>query len=513
MTAESSWQAINPATGESLGEVRKTRIDDVPDLYRSARQGFQSWSTLSIAARMGYLKRLRVYLAAHADKAAKTISKSTGKVQSEAVVNEVFPVLDMLEYVEKNAEKVLGVQPKPTPVFFLGKSSHVEYQPRGVVLVISPWNYPFHLTMIPIINALASGNTVVFKASEVSPMVGQFIEDLFYQVGFPDNVVQAAHGEADLGEALVQEHPDYIFFTGSVRAGRSIQAQAAEMLVPTTIELGGKDPMLVFEDAPFERAVNGCLWGALTNSGQVCMSVERVYVEQSLFERFVERLVEKVQTLSQGTDENADVGAMTSRKQIEIVRSHIEDALAKGAQLEAGCPPDQWTFEDGLFLEPMILTNVNHDMKVMTEETFGPVIPIMAFEHEREAVDLANASEYGLNASVWSLDLEKARRTASRLTVGGVLINDVIVTVANPHLPFGGAKHSGIGRYHGESGLRIFCHEKAVMIDPGRRKSEVSWYPYRGKHSAFLALCRAMYGRRKNWLAMLRVFLRLRSRS
>lgn len=512
MTESAVWKAIDPSTGEVFAEIKGTPLDEVPNLYERAHQGFNSWSTLSLEARVSYLKKLRIHLNGHLDDVVDAIHKSTGKVPLEALTNEVLPVLNMIEYIEKNARKVLGIQPKPTPLILKGKSSHVEYVARGTVLVISPSNYPFHLAMVPVLNALVAGNTVILKTSEAVPYMGQYIEELFYEVGFPDDVLQAAHGDGDLGQALIAEQPDYIFFTGSDTTGRKIAEAAGSNLIPLTLELGGKDPMLVFADANIPRAVRGAAWGAFTNSGQVCMSVERLYVEASIYDRFLEQLVEFTESLVPGGDPDADLGAMTSMQEVKLVEELLLDALAKGARLVTGLPPEEWNFDNGRYLKPMILTDVTADMRIAKEEAFGPLLAVMAFDNERQAVQLANDSRFGLNASVWSSDLEKARRVASRLVCGGVLINDVILTVANPNLPFGGAKDSGIGRYQAEIGLRIFCHEKAVMVDQGRRQQEISWFPYIGKYPKFKQLCQALFGRYRNWPALLVAYLKLKQK-
>lgn len=510
MTESVVWKATDPATGEVFAEIEGTPVEQVPTVYQQAHQSFHAWSTLSLDARVSYLKKLRVHLSSHLDEAVLAIQRSTGKVPTEALTNEVLPVLHMLEYIEKNARKVLGIQPKPTPFFLQGKTSHVEYLARGTVLVISPNNYPFHLAMIPVISALAAGNTVVLKTSETVPYMGRYIEELFYQVGFPDDVLQAVHGDGELGQALIAGHPDYIFFTGSDATGRKIAQAAAEKLIPCTLELGGKDPMIVFADANIPRAVKGAAWGAFTNSGQVCMSVERLFVQAEIFDDFVEQLAAFTSGLVQGRDEDADIGAMTSMQEVRAIERLLQDALDKGASLVTGLPPEEWNFDNGRYLKPMILTDVTLDMDVVHEEAFGPLLVVIPFDNERQVVQLANQSRFGLNASVWSSDLEKAQRIASRLVCGGVLVNDVILTVANPNLPFGGTKDSGIGRYQAEIGLRTFCHEKAVMVDRGRRPREVSWFPYRGKYSSFKRLSHSLFGKFRNWPSLLAAYLKLR---
>lgn len=509
----SKWQVTCPATLQVIAEIDETPLEDVPKLYEQARQAFAKWSSLTLAERISYLRHLRIYLTEHMEEVAETISKDSGKVKVESLVADILPILDAILHIEKHAPTVLKRQKQPTPILLIGKSSYVEYMPRGVVLVISPWNYPFHLAMMPVISALVSGNTVILKPSEITPLVGKLIENLFAQAGFPPGVVQVAHGGKELGARLTQGKPDYIFFTGSVRTGQIIQAQAAKDFIPTTLELGGKDPMIVFSDANLERAVKGALWGAFTNSGQVCMSVERLYVERKIYDLFVSMLIEEVNQLSQGFELDDDVGSMTFHGQLAIIKEQLEEALAGGAELKTGASPDQWKTDKGLFIPPTVITNVKQSMKVVQEEAFGPLLPVLPFDTEEEAIQLANDSVYGLNASVWSQDLAKAKRVASKLISGAVAINDVIVTAANHHLPFGGTKHSGIGRYHGEMGLRIFCHEKAVIVDRGTKKSEVHWYPYKGKYRLLYDLVYSYYGKTRNWLAFAKSYLGLLRRS
>lgn len=496
------WHVSSPATGQQIGTLHETPLQEVPTIYMRARKAYTHWSQLTLEERLALFDHLRCYLTEHIEEIIDTITNSTGKVKVEALTADWMPLVDALCYIKKHAKTILGRQKHPTPLFQFGKRSYVEYIPRGVVLVISPWNYPFQLAMMPIVSALISGNTVILKPSEVTPLVGTLIETIFQRCGFPEGVVQVAHGGKELGAALTSAKPDYIFFTGSVRTGKLIQAQAAQDLIPTTLELGGKDPMIVFADANLQRAAKGAVWGAFTNSGQVCMSIERLYVERSVYEHFVKLVITEVQQLRQGSDIDADLGSMTFPPQIQIVRDHIEDALAHGAALVTGTTPDQW--KNGMFLPPLVLTNVRQDLRIVQEETFGPTLPIIPFDSEEEAIHLANDSIYGLNASVWSSDLRKTERVAAQLVSGNVVINDVIVSVANPHLPFGGAKHSGLGRYHGANGLRTFCHEKSIVVDRGKRKRELNWYPYKGMYQPLQTLFVNYFGPDKNWFILVK---------
>ncbi|MDQ0217318.1 aldehyde dehydrogenase family protein [Peribacillus cavernae] len=503
------WKVYSPATGKEIGEMAETPLVQIGFIYDRSKQAFQLWSQLSISDRLVYLKKLRLLMVEKMDEIAEVISQDTGKVKTEAIVADIMPTIDGIRHIEKHARRSLSRRKVSTPLLFIGKKSYIDYMPRGTVLVISPWNYPLLLAMVPIFSAVAAGNTVIAKPSEITPLVGKCMEELFLEAGFPQGVIQFAHGGKEVGAALSEQNPDYLFFTGSVKTGKVIGEAAAKKLIPCTLELGGKDPMIVFKDANLERAVNAALWGGLTNSGQVCMSVERVYVERPIYAEFLTLLKEKASALKQGTTLSDDVGSMTFPAQVDIVREHLQDALAKGAVLESGMDPNGWNIGNKLFLPPTILSNVNHTMKVMSEETFGPVLPVMPFDNEEEAITLANDSEYGLNSSVWTSDAAKADRVSGRLVTGAVIINDVLVSVANHNMPFGGVKQSGIGRYHGVDGLRIFCHEKAIMKDAGKKKSEIQWYPYKGKYELFLALFKEYFSGKTNWAKFGRLYLKL----
>ena len=339
-----------------------------------------------------------------------------------------------------------------------------------------------------------AGCAVVIKPSEFTPLtLSWLVRSWVDKLGLPP-VLDVVTGLGMTGEALVDD-VDFVGFTGSVATGRKVAARAGQNLTPFSLELGGKDPMLVLEDADLDRAAAGAAWGGLSNSGQICMSVERVYAEEPIYQAFVDRLVERVGKLRQGSDHKwADVGAMTTPQQLQIVKDHVSEAVEKGAKVLTGGreKPD----ESGDYYEPTVLVDVDHTMKVMTEETFGPVLPVMKVRDEEEAIRLANDSRYGLSSSVWSKDKKRAERVARRIESGACNINDVLTNYMASDVPFGGWKESGVGYRHGPGGIRKYCRTESLVIERLSRKSEAFWFPYSKKKTRiFSRIARFLYGR------------------
>jgi aldehyde dehydrogenase (NAD+) len=393
----------------------------------------------------------------------------------------------------------------PTPIALMGKKSRLFYEPLGAVLVIAPWNYPLYQALVPIASAFVAGNTVVHKPSEWTPLTG-LVEDLLAEAGFAPGWVEVVYGDGAVGAELVAQRPDKVFFTGSTRTGRAVLRAAADGLVPVELELGSKDPMVVFDDADVTRAAAGAAWGGLTTSGQSCTSVERLYVQDGLYDGFLAELVRVARSIRVEDAPDADLGAMTTPFQVEIVARQVADAKAKGAVFHTG---GDWDGRDP-FVPPMVVDHLTDDMLLVTEETFGPVLPLRRFATEDEAVALANSSEFGLTASVWTADLARADRVARALQVGGVSVNNVMATEANPGLPFGGVKSSGFGRYKGVHGLRSFCNVKSVLVDKNSATIEANWFPYTpDKHRLFGALMEGLFGDRRSLVRFAAAGLRL----
>ncbi|MAZ48610.1 MAG: aldehyde dehydrogenase [Halobacteriovoraceae bacterium] len=447
----------------------------IREISRNAEPKLRS---LSIDSRLRYISRLKEVILNKREMIIDRIQADNGKSRTDALVSEIFGVLDHLAWLEKYAAKALADEKVPTPVSLLGKSSKIYYEPMGTVLIISPWNYPFYQAIVPITASFVAGNAVIYKPSEVTPLTG-LIEELLQAADFQPSWVQVAYGEGKMGADLIDQRPDKIFFTGSVATGKKIMAQASQYLIPVELELGGKDPSIVFEDANLERAVRGVLWGALTCTGQSCTSVEQVYVHESIYDKFKKMLLGEVSKIRQGTDSNGEgeIGRMTAHSQTKIVAEHLQDALDKGASLLFG---DSWDRETDL-IPPLVLENLQKNMLMVQEETFGPIVPLQKFSSEQELIDELNESKYGLSASIWSADKQRCDRVSRALKTGNVSINNVMLTEGNHNLPFGGVKDSGIGRYKGVHGLRAFCHSKSVLIDGNSSKCEVNWFPYTEK--------------------------------
>jgi succinate-semialdehyde dehydrogenase/glutarate-semialdehyde dehydrogenase len=473
-------QSINPATLEVNAEIPATRVEEIPGIVHSARQAQAEWAKLNFQKRNEYLRKVNEYIIANIDDIAKTITLDNGKTRLEAVTTELYPVMDALSFVASDAKMLFREEKLCNPIFKVARiESGNIYEPMGVVGIISPWNFPFAIPMTQMVMALAVGNTVIFKPSNFTALVGDLIDKIFKAADFPEGVVRVVQGEgAVLGDPLIDAKLDKIIFTGSIPVGKHLMAKAAETLTPITLELGGKDPFIVLEDADIHRASSAAVWGAFVNAGQVCASVERVYVHKRVAEKFVEQVVEKTNKISVGNGmrPNTDMGPMINEERIRTVEAHIGDAVAKGARILTG--GHRINRLPGYFFEPTVLAGVNHKMDCLREETFGPTLPIMTFSETDEAVALANDSRYGLLSSVWSKDVAKAKGIGRRIQAGTVIVNNALITYGFTQCPWGGVKDSGIGTTHSIHGLREFMHIKNITINKSLLHEDIWWYPY-----------------------------------
>jgi len=445
--------SYNPATGDLIGTVPIFSAAEVDAAVARARVAAQTWSTRSFAARTEELVAFRKALAAAAEDIADVLHKENGKPELEALV-EVMMALGHVQHATAIAEKAMAPR-KVSAGMLANFRASISYHPLGVIGVIGPWNYPLFTPMGSIAYALAAGNAVVWKPSELTPLVALEIEKIAKKTFALPDLLQVVTGAGATGAALAKAAVDKVAFTGSAATGKRVMMAAAERLTPVLLELGGKDPMIVDSDADLEKAAEAAVYGALTNAGQACISVERVYVAEAVHDKFVDEVVKQVRELKVGGDDG-HLGAMTSASQVDIVRDHLQDAIAKGAKVLTG-GPDAIT---GHYIQPTVLTNVDHRMKVMTEETFGPVLPIAKVKSLDEAVQLANDSKYGLGSSVFSN--KHARAVADKLRAGMTAINSVMAFSGIPSLPFGGIGDSGFGRIHGEEGVREFTRIKST---------------------------------------------------
>ena len=467
----------NPATLEPIGEIEVADANDAGAAVERARKAQADWSALPVAERSRFMIRGLEALLARQDEIIDTVMQETGKPKTEALQMEVYAVCDALNFYAKNAAKILKPQSRRLHgmLRFL-KKLRIVYRPLGVVGVISPWNGPFVLAMNPTIQALMAGNAVILKPSEVTPFSGQLAADILADAGLPDGLFQVLSGDGETGAALCRAGVDKISFTGSVETGRRVAVACAEQLIPCTLELGGKDAMIVCDDAHLDYAAAGAVGGAFMNTGQYCCGTERVYVVDSLADAFVDKVVERVAALRQGAEGEFDVGAIFWPRQLEIIEEHMDDARARGARVLTGGRRNPSL--QGLFYEPTVVVDVNHEMKLMTAETFGPILPIMRVQDEEEALRLANDSAYGLGGNVWTRDPRKGLSLAERMHTGSVCINDMTMTYGVQEAPFGGRKESGVGQVNGEVGLRGYCHAEPILVDRRGGKMSTQRYPY-----------------------------------
>ena len=454
---EKHLAAENPVNKKVLGHIKATSEKELEKVYRKSEEAGKKWSRLSQKERTEKMESFRKVLAENRDKICETVRLDTGKSKADAMVSEVLPTLTIMDYNERKVGEVVKTEKKSTPLEFYKNKSYVEYTPFGTVAVISPWNYPFHLSVTPCATALITGNTVVLKISEKTPLTGELLKNLVEESDLPENVLQIVQGDGSIGQRMVELSPDKVFFTGSTDTGKKVMETASRNLVPVHLELGDKTPFIVLPDADLDKAAEACVYSALTNTGQLCVSTEKVLVHERVYEEFVKKLVEETEKVE--LNQENGIGPMVDKEQKEKVLNQLKSSLEKGGELLTEIKGD------GNFLSPQIVLDVGEDTELFKEETFGPVIPVKKFSSVKNCIKLVNSSKYGLNSYIFTENVEKGREIASKLEVGNCYINGVVKNIANPELPFGGVKKSGIGRYHGKEGLKEFVQSKSVMVN------------------------------------------------
>jgi acyl-CoA reductase-like NAD-dependent aldehyde dehydrogenase len=486
----------NPATGRVIRTLPATSPDEVREIVARARAAQPAWEALGFDGRGRVLRRMPKWLVDNAERVAQTIVDETGKAYEDAAVVEIGCGTGALGFWAKRAPEYLADEKVRTSnPLVAGRRLVVRYRPVGVVGVIGPWNYPLVNSFGDAVPALAAGNAVVLKPSEVTPLTSLLLAEGLRECGVPEHVLQVAIGGAKTGSALI-DAVDFVMFTGSTATGKKVMAQAAQTLTPVALELGGKDPMIVLADADLERAANAATYYAMQNGGQTCVSIERVYVEAPVYDRFVDAVTERVRALRLGAPDgpgSVDVGAVTFPQQLEVVRRHVEQAREAGARVTTGGHVRDGA---GRFYEPTVLADVDHTMAAMTEETFGPTLPLMKVADAEEAIRLANDSAYGLGASVWTKDPARGEQIARRLESGYACVNDANVNYFAYELPMGGWKDSGLGVRHGAAGIRKYTRQQAILVTRFALRRELYFFPYRAWTTRLLGrLVRVLYGR------------------
>jgi acyl-CoA reductase-like NAD-dependent aldehyde dehydrogenase len=467
----------NPVTGDIIGHVPEMSADEVAALAARARRAQPAWEAAGFAARERVFRRAQRWLHDNIDRVRTTIIEETGKTEEDANLEIVVAARAFGFWASRSAKYLADQKVRSTSPLALGKKIVVRYDPVGVVGVIGPWNYPLVNGFCDCIPALMAGNAVIHKPSEVTPLTAAVVAEMLRECGMPDDVFLIATGRGETGAALVDE-VDFVMFTGSTATGRKVMERAAQTLTPVSLELGGKDAMLVLSDSNVERAANNAVYASMNNAGQICISVERVYVEAPVYDEFVSKVVDKVKRLRQGPPNgpgSVELGAMTFAPQLDIVDSQVKDAVAKGARVLTGGAPAPGP---GRFYPPTVVVDVDHSMKCMTEETFGPLLPIMKVADAEEAVRLANDSPYGLQSSVYTRDLRKGEEIGRRLEAGACCVNDAQVNFTAFEAPMGGWKTSGIGSRHGAGGIRKYCREQTLLVNRFAPNNELYMFPY-----------------------------------
>lgn len=493
----STLESRNPASGEPVGEVPTIAPEQVQAVVDDVARVQPAWGELPLKTRAAYMRRAADALLDDIDEIAELLVREQGKPRVEAYTMELLPTVDALHWCAKAGPKILAPEKVPmTQAFTLSKSARFTYEPLGVVGVIAPWNYPWSIPFGEVAIALMAGNGVVLKPASLTPLLGERIRDVFEKGGLPAGLVQVVHGGGAVGEALARSSAEKIFFTGSVEVGRHVGEVCAAQLKGSVLELGGKDPMIVCADADLDNAVAGAVWGGFANAGQTCSGIERVYVLREVADRFIAGVAAQAGRMRVGDplEWETEIGPMTSEGQHATVVELIEDAVAAGAEKLCGGPVEVPGLA-GRFIAPTVLAGVTHEMRIMREEIFGPVLPIVVVDSEQEAIELANDSEFGLGASVWTRDRQRGERIARRLQSGMVWVNDHSFSHGACQLAWGGVKDSGLGRSHSKFGFYECVNIKTNAWEPGLTR-DFWWHPYdRTLGEAVRTAAKALYGK------------------
>jgi acyl-CoA reductase-like NAD-dependent aldehyde dehydrogenase len=496
-TTTATIDVENPATGKVIASIPVVPPEEVAERAARARLAQPGWEALGFDGRAAVMKRCQKWIVENTDRVIETIVSETGKAYEEALLAEVGYAEAAFRFWAKTAEKYLADERVRTASPFVkGRKLTVRYAPVGVVGVIGPWNYPLSNSFGDSIPALMAGNSVLLKPSEVTPLTSLLMGEMLRECGLPEDVYQVLPGYGETAQAMIDE-VDYVMFTGSVATGRRVMERASRTLTPVSLELGGKDPMIVCADADLQRAANAAVHYSMQNAGQSCTSTERVYVEEPIYDEFVRLVADRVSGLRQSAPGGAgsvDLGAVTNPPQADIIERHVQDAVEKGARVLVGGGRRD---ENGHFFEPTVLVDVDHSMACMREETFGPTVPIMKVRDAEEAVRLANDTPYGLQASVWTKDTDKGELLARRIEAGSVTVNDAQVNYVALELPMGGWKESGLGSRHGADGIRKYTKKQSVLVTKfAPLKQDLHMMPYTARRTGLVRrILKLVYGR------------------